>query len=272
MPQVLRVVGGLRLLLALVGLSLMLKSVAGSGVSVPFPTAVTQVVLIVTTVVGGIGWLLLRDWGRKVLLISSLFTVFQAVSVFFMNLLPSGPILWPLLLGVLVALLTLVLIFLPAARCEKPSWNVETNANVFRAVGILQILAAAALAALLFSISASAEGMALAVFTAPTALIALAGGLGMFFLKNAGRWTLIVLWTAHAIFSGLGPVFSALPSGDLWQILLTGSLTQAVGSEMPILSVSNFVYLGTSLLLVLAWLPSPKTATLSPSPVRQLES
>ncbi|HEX5036088.1 MAG TPA: hypothetical protein VFX30_02915 [bacterium] len=258
MPQVLRVVGGLRLVLALVGLSLMLKSVAGDGVPVPFPTAVTQVVLIVTTVVGGIGWLLLRDWGRKVLLVSSLFTVFQAVSVVFMNLLPSGAILWPLLLGVLVALVTLVLIFLPAARCEKPSWNAETNANVFRAVGVLQILAAAALAVLLVSISASAEGMALALLTAPTAVVALLGGLGMFFLKNAGRRTLIVLWTAHAVFSGLGPVFSSLPSGDLWQILLTGALTRAVGSVLPALSVSNFVYLGTSLLLVLAWLPTPE--------------
>jgi hypothetical protein len=259
MPQVLRFVGGLRLLLALVGLGLLLKSAAAPGLHLPFPVTVTQIVLIVSTVVGGIGWLLLRDWGRKVLLISSLFTVFQVVSVGFQNLLPTGALLWPLLLGVVVALATVVLIFWPGARCEKPSWNAEANVNVFRSVGVFQMLVAVALGFLLVSISRSAEGMALAIFTAPTVAIALLGGLGMFLLKNAGRRTLLVLWTVHMILSGLGPVFSALSNGDLWQIFLTGPVTLAIGSEMPALSVSNFVYLATSVLLVLAWLPSPET-------------
>jgi hypothetical protein len=258
MPQALRFVGGLRLLLALVGLSLLVKDATGSGLHLPFWTTVTQIVLIVTTVVGGVGWLLLRDWGRKVLLVSSLFTVFQAVSLAFMSLLPTGALLWPLLLSVVVAAVTLFLMFWPGARCEQPSWGAETNANVFRGVGVVQMFAAVALGLLLVSISRSAEGLALAVFSAPTPVIALLGGLGMFLLKNAGRTTLLILWTIHMILSGLGPVFSGLSNGDLWQIFLIGPVNHAIGSEIPPLSVANFVYLGTSLLFVLAWLPAPE--------------
>lgn len=257
MIKVIQTIGWLRVLLGLFGASFFFKSFEASGMKLPPIMLVIQALLVATAIGGGVGWILLRDWGRKLLLVPSLYTVIQTVTVFFLGILPAGQNLLPLLLGVVVSGITLILIFLPAARCENPSWDDVTNSLVFRAVGGVQLSVGLCLGLFLVWISQSVEGLVISIFTAPTVILAVPGGLLMLLRKTAGRRIVMGLWLFHVVLAGAGPLLSRLFRFEVWEVALTGAMNIALRDQSTALPISNVVFLGTALLLVLAWLPSP---------------
>jgi len=257
MPTILRVTGWTRALIALLGLGTMISSMMAPSPSLSIAVLLVQGVLILTALGGGVGWILLKDWGRKLLFVPSFFGIAQALTI--STQATSLPVKSLIFLGLstLVSLVCLVLIFLPAARCEKPSWEDSINPKIFRAMGGIHVAAACLLGLLLAWNAQTLEGLANAVFVAPTAFLALIGGLLMVFLKPTGRILLIGLWGLHAVLAATGPLLSRILSLEAWEVALNSSVSVALHDFDLRMPVANLVLLVTTLLLILAWLPSP---------------